>query len=61
MQTNGNWQAYFIITDPSPFEARLQEILASYNDPRLSYFQVDMRYRPKVRNRFHYTVHLIIA
>jgi hypothetical protein len=61
MQTNGNWQAYFIITDPSPFEARLQEILASNNDPRLSYFQVDMRYRPAVRDGFCNVMHWIVA
>ena len=46
MQTNPNWRAYFIITDPSPFERRLQEILSTYNDPRLMYHNVDMTYRP---------------
>ena len=49
MQTNPNWQAYFIITDPSPFEKRLEEILLSFNDPRLVYFDVDLAHRPVVR------------
>lgn len=48
MQTNPNWQAYFIITDPSPFEKRLEEILLSFNDPRLVYFDVDLAHRPVV-------------
>ena len=46
MQTNPNWKAFFIITDPSPFERRLFEILSVYNDPRLVYHHVDMAYRP---------------
>ena len=48
MQSNSNWQAYFIITDPSPFERRLQELLESFNDPRLMYFDVDLKHRPTV-------------
>jgi len=47
-QMNPNWQAYFIITDPSPFERRLQEILGGFNDSRLVYYDVDMAYRPVV-------------
>ena len=51
-QTNPNWLAYFIITDPSPFEKRLQEIISSFNDPRLAYYDVALAHRPVVRNCF---------
>ena len=50
MQTNPNWLAFFIITDPSPFERRLQEILQGFNDPRLQYVDVDLSHRPVVSN-----------
>lgn len=49
MQTNSNWLAYFIITDPSPFEKRLAQLLDSFNDPRLMYFDVSLKHRPVVR------------
>jgi hypothetical protein len=47
-QTNPNWIAFYIITDPSPFDSRLQEILASFNDERLVYVNVSMDHRPVV-------------
>ena len=48
MQTNSNWLAYFIITDPSPFERRLEQLLESFNDNRLMYFDVALKHRPTV-------------
>ena len=49
MQTNPNWLAFFIITDPSPFEKRLSHLLKGYNDPRLIYHDVPLSHRPVVR------------
>ena len=49
MQTNPNWRAFFIVTDPNPFDLRLQEILKQYDDPRLIYHHVDLAFRPVVR------------
>jgi hypothetical protein len=63
MQTNPNWLAFFIITDPSPFDDRLLEILHGYNDSRLIFVDVDMKYRPVVSIVFRFPtfsmVHLI--
>jgi hypothetical protein len=47
-QTDPNWEAIFFITDDKPFEARLQEILGKYNDPRIVYFDVPKQFRPAV-------------
>lgn len=59
MQTNRNWLAFFIITDPSPFEARLQQILGSYQDPRLQYYDVGLDHRPKVSSNLRNVVEFV--
>lgn len=46
-QIDPHWRAYFFLTDDIPFGDRLIEILASYNDYRLSFFDVPSQYRPK--------------
>jgi hypothetical protein len=51
-QTDPNWEAFFFITDNNPFEKRLQQILRKHSDPRITYFDVPMRFRPKVRLKY---------
>jgi hypothetical protein len=48
-QTDPNWEAIFFITDDKPFDARLKEILNQFNDPRVSFFDIPMEFRPAVR------------
>lgn len=50
-QSSPNWEAYFFITDNQPFDKELQAILAKYGDVRLSYLEIDNKFRPKVRDR----------
>ena len=46
-QTNPNWLLFAFQTDPNPFHARLQQILASFNDARLLAYPLDAKYLPK--------------
>jgi hypothetical protein len=41
---------YFFVTDTNPFEDRLQEILAKYQDPRLVYTPIPPPHRVPVSN-----------
>jgi hypothetical protein len=51
-QTDPNWEAFFFLTDEKPFEKRLTEILAGFNDTRLNFFDVPLDYRPVVSKLF---------
>lgn len=44
-QTDEHWEAFFLITDQKPFASRLKDILAAYNDTRLSFMHINRRYR----------------
>jgi hypothetical protein len=52
-QTDPNWEAFFFITDDRPFEKRLQEILSKFNDKRVTFLDIPMKYRPKVSTFCH--------
>jgi len=47
-QTDPNWEAIFFVTDDKPFDSRLQEILNEEKDARIKYFDVPLKFRPKV-------------
>jgi hypothetical protein len=49
-QTSPHWVGYFFVTDTNPFEDRLQEILAKYQDPRLVYTPIPPPHRVPVSN-----------
>jgi hypothetical protein len=51
-QTDPNWEAFFFLTDEKPFEKRLAQILAGFNDTRLNFFDVPVAYRPVVSKEF---------
>lgn len=47
-QSDPNWEAYFVISDEQPFEKELQNILRRHGDARLTFLNIDKKYRPKV-------------
>jgi hypothetical protein len=51
-QTDPNWEAFFFLTDNQTFEGRLLNILRTFNDSRLTYVDVPLSYRPKVRKSY---------
>jgi len=46
-QSDPNWEAAFFVTDTRPFDDRLEEILKTFNDPRLIMIKVPPEYRPE--------------
>jgi len=44
-QTNPLWMAYFFVTDTNPFDHRLRDIVAQYEDPRLVFTPIPSKYK----------------
>lgn len=47
-QTDGNWIAYYFITDHFPFSTKLKKILAEFGDSRLQFLHIPRQFRQQV-------------
>jgi len=49
-QTDGNWVAFFFLTDHHRFGVKLKKTLDGYRDNRLQYLHISKQFRPSVRD-----------
>jgi hypothetical protein len=58
-QTNPLWIAFFFVTDTNPFDQRLRDIVAQYQDPRLVFTPIPNKHKIQVSYDIRHTTYEI--